>query len=102
MPAIPSPLTWSSTWSNRSHAIPWQLHAPLFLVLFAIISVLNSIPSDGTWSDLTVNQVFEDFGVYVFFMARWSGIYCHFRKNIKARAYRIRYGKQFRAQGMNM
>lgn len=82
MPAIPSPLSWPKAWSNRSHAIPWQLHAPLFLVLFAIISVLNSIPSDGTWRDLTVNQVLEDFGVYIFFMALWSGIYCHFRKNI--------------------
>ncbi len=82
MPAISSFLSWPRAWSYRSHIIPWQLHAPLFLVMFAVVSVLNSIPSDGSWCDLTLNQVLEDFGVFIFFMALWSGIYCHFRRTV--------------------
>ena len=50
--------------------------------MFAVVSVLNSIPSDGSWRDLTLNQVLEDFGVFIFFMALWSGIYCHFRRTV--------------------
>lgn len=82
MPANSSILTWPRTWSIRSHIIPWQLHAPLFLVVFALVSALNSIPSDGSWRDLTLNQVLEDFGVFIFFTALWCGIYCHFRRTV--------------------
>lgn len=52
------------------------------MVVFVVVSVLNLIPSDESWRGLTLNQVLEDFGVFIFFMALWCGIYSHFRRTV--------------------
>jgi hypothetical protein len=64
------------------HALPWQLQAPLFFLLFVVVGSVCSIPDETFPSGFTVNQALEDFGVFLLFTALWTGIYAHFRREI--------------------
>ncbi len=61
--------------------IPWQLQVPLFLLVYLVtcVTLSNATPDGET---ITFLKLLEDLGVYVLFLALWTGVYAHFRRTI--------------------
>ncbi|HBP6379318.1 TPA: hypothetical protein L6A07_29555 [Pseudomonas aeruginosa] len=69
--------------NSRLGAVTWQMQSLLLCTVFWFVTVASSIPfSDGGISALTLNQCFEDFGVFLLFFSMWCGLYAHFQRNI--------------------
>lgn len=66
----------------RLNSYPWQLQVALFTAVFWVITVMCSVPNGTDIAGLTINQILEDFGVFLLFLGVWAGIYCHFKRNI--------------------
>ncbi|MBM5458998.1 hypothetical protein H8F21_15630 [Pseudomonas sp. P66] len=79
MAGIPSSVTRGA--SILESRIPWQLHVPLFLIVYllACLTLTYATPDGET---ITFLKLLEDFGVYVLFLGLWIGVFAHFRRTM--------------------
>lgn len=66
----------------RLNTYPWQLQVALFTVIFWVMTVMCSMPNGTDIAGLTIDQLLEDFGVFLLFLSIWCGVYCQFKRNI--------------------
>lgn len=74
--------TMFTAFINGVEQLSWRQQAGLFCLLFWVVTFLCSLPEETGLKGFTVNQLLEDFGVFLLFTALWSGVHAHFKRSI--------------------
>lgn len=71
-----------SRMSERLNGVTWRMQILLFCTVFWVSTFICSLPRGEGIGGFTLNQMLEDFGVFLLFLSIWTGIFAHFRKSI--------------------
>jgi|TARA_R110001606_G_scaffold398765_2_gene578788 hypothetical protein len=82
--------------------VTWWRQILLFCTVFWLITIVCSVPEGQGFESITLDQVLEDFGVFLMFLGIWCGLYAHFQRDISIGALLLLFGAALIQEELNL